>query len=319
VPRRAFSSLWTLARRSLVAGALLAAVLAALAPASLADDVTVSGTLETPAHLTLKTRVILYYLQLHSGANEERFAVRLTPPPFATVGGLPEGESIDGPTDIVLQGPGTLGDEVQKPSTIAPCSSRTSAFHGYATGVASVDILLPPDANTVLAVRYDTGRRAPWLDSDFRLTFTVEPFLVGTYPPSSPFAAGATVTTPLVYTTTGPPVRGRTGAHILLSTTPGQPKSDPYAPKAIGATASVEISGRLLPGQAGRQVVLQWERGDGALYSITTVTTGAGGRFGPTRWRPGGHGTYELWASYPAQPGGLVADSTSCPLRFAVG
>ena len=32
----------------------------------------------------------------------------------------------------------------------------------------------------------------------------------------------------------------------------------------------------------------------------------------------GAPGTYELWASYPAQPGGLVADSTSCPLRFTV-
>lgn len=107
--------------------------------------------------------------------------------------------------------------------------------------------------------------------------------------------------------------RGRTGAHILLRTSPGQSTTNPYAPTAIGANSSVEISGRLLPGKAGRH------RGGRALHTIAAVTTGAGGRSGPTGWRPGGRGTYELWASYPAQPRGVVADSTSCPLRFAAG
>ena len=299
------------------AAALLATAL--LAPAGIADDVTASGTLETPVQLTLKTHSILYYVQLHAGASQETFSVQLTPPPFATKGGLPEGQSIDGPTDIALQGPGTIGDEVQTPSAITPCSSRTSALHGYATGVASVDVLLPPNANTVLAVRYDTGRRAPWVDSDFRLKFTLEPTLVGSYPADSPFAAGATLSAPMSLTTNGPTVSGRTGAHILLHTRPAQTGANPYAAKAIGGGQSVAISGRLLPGKAGRRIVLEWDRGGGALHTIASITTGAGGSFGPTSWRPVRPGTYELWASYPSQPGGLVADGTSCPLRFAVG
>ncbi|MGA2470770.1 MAG: hypothetical protein ABSG64_08785 [Solirubrobacteraceae bacterium] len=303
--------------RTALAGALGFALLAGVAPAGLAD-VSVSGTLATPTVVTTRTHFILYYLQLHSAANQELFAVQMTPPPFATVGGLPEGQSIDGPVDIALQGPGTLGDTVQTPSSITPCSSRTSAFHGYATGVASVDVLLPPDSNTTLAVRYDTGRRAPWVDSDFRLLFTVEPFLVGTYAAGSPFAAGATVTTPYAITTTAPLVGSKTGAHILLHTSPGQPLSTPYAPKTIGTSTVVEISGRLLPAKPGRRIILQWAHAGGSLRQLAVVATNAQGRFAATAWRPGTPGSYELWASYPAQPGGLIADGTSCPLRFTV-
>jgi hypothetical protein len=304
--------------RAAAAGAVAMVGLATVASSGLAD-VSVSGTLVTPTHVTPRTHVILYYVQMHSGTNEERFAVTLTPPPFATVGGLPEGKSIDGPTDIVLQGPGTLGTTVNTPSVITPCSSRASAFHGYATGVTSVDVLLPPDSNTTLAVRYNTGRRAPWVDSDFRLKFTTEPLLVGTYPASSPFAAGATITTATSFTTSGPLVSGKTGAHILLSASPGQSKSNPYAPKTIGASTVVRISGRLLPGEPGRRIELEWAHAGGSLKPLAVVHTGAHGRFAATRWQPHSPGTYELWASYPNQPGGLLADSTSCPLRFTVG
>jgi hypothetical protein len=304
------------AKRATFAGVLALLAGGLLAASVSADDVTVLGTLQTPVHVTVHTHVILYYLQLHSGASEERFAVQLTPPRFATAGGLAEGESIDGPTDIALQGPGTIGQTVEQPSAITPCSNRASAVHGYATGVASVDILLPPNASTVLAVRYDTGRRAPWVDSDFRLRFTVEPFLVGSYSAGTPFAAGATVTTPVNFTTTGPSVSGPTGAHIILSTSP---RADPYGTSAVAAGRNVAISGRLLPGKAGRRIVLQWAHAGGPLHTITSVTTRGGGSFGPTSWKPTGRGSYELWASYPSQRGGLVADGTSCPRRFAVG
>jgi len=303
--------------RLAAAGSLSVLWLAAVAPAGLAN-VSVSGTLVTPTHLTASTHVVLYYLELHSGTSEERFAVTLTPPPFATVGGLPEGESIDGPTDIALQGPGTLGMTITTPSVITPCSDRPAAFHGYATGAASVDVLLPPDSNTTLAVRYNTGRRAPWVDSDFRLKFTVEPFLAGTYPASSPFAAGATVTTAASDTTRGPLVTGKIGAHILLSTSPVQSKSNPYAPKTISANTVVRITGRLLPAEPGRRIVLEWAQAGGSLRPLAVVHTGAQGHFRATAWRPRSPGTYELWASYQKHPGGLLADSTSCPLRFTV-
>jgi hypothetical protein len=254
---------------------------------------------------------VLYYLQMHSGATQELFSVQMTPPPFATMGGGDLGSSLDGPTAVALQGPGTLGNLVQAPDVITPCSDRPSAFHGYATGAASVDVLLPPNSATTLAVRYDTGRRAPWIDSDFKLTFTVAAQLVGTYPAGSPFTGTPTVTTPVTMTTTGPTVAGRIGAHILLDTTP-------RAPARIAPGAGIAISGRILPGRSGRRIVLEWARSGGALTTLSATRTRAGGRFTAPRWRPAKPGSYELWASYPSQPGGLVADTTSCPLRFTV-
>ena len=293
------------------------AVGAVVAPDSTAD-LTLSGTLFTPSTVDASTHHVLYYLQMHSGPSEQLFSVQMTPPPFATAGQTAEGQSIDGPTEIALQGPGTLGDLVQSPSVITPCSPRESAFHGYATGLASVDVLLPPNSGTTLAVRYAVGRRAPWVDTDFRLRFTVHSHLVGTYAAGNPFATAPTVTSPVTMTTTGPTVHGRTGAHILFSTAPRGTPGAPYAPRAIARNQAVAISGRLVPAASGRRIILQWARGTGALRTLTTVHTDPRGAFKAPAWRPGAPGTYELWARYPTQPGGLVPDTTSCPLRFTV-
>jgi hypothetical protein len=306
-------------RRRIGAASILALAAGALVASASSADLMVNGTLFTPTKVTASTRYILYYLQMHSSSSsEELFSVRMTPPHFATVGSANEGDSIDGPTDIVLQGPGTLGQLVQSPSIITPCSPRESAFHGYATGSASIDVLLPPDSATTLAVRYGSGRRAPWVDSDFRLRFTVQTQLVGSYPAGSPFGATPTVTTPITMTTAGPTVGGRTGVHILLSTDPRGTPGAPYAPRKISRDRAVAISGRILPASAGRLIVLQWSHGNGVLHTLARVRTTTGGRFSLSSWHPGSSGTYDLWARYPAQPGGLVADSTSCPVRFTV-
>jgi hypothetical protein len=128
-------------RRVSSASVAVCVVGAVLAPATNAD-LTVNGTLFSPKTVNASTRYILYYLQMHSStASEELFSVRMTPPPIAMVGGSDHGKSIDGPTDIALQGPGTLGDIVQSPSVITPCSPRQSAFHGYATGTAPPPLL----------------------------------------------------------------------------------------------------------------------------------------------------------------------------------
>jgi len=305
-------------RLSVAGATALALAVGALAtPAS--ADLAVNGTLVTPTRLDAATHYVLYYLQMHSAATPERFSVTMTAPPFATVGTVGEGQSIDGPTDIALQGPGALGTLVQAPSVMAACSGREAAFHGYATGPATVDVYLPANSATTLAVRYATGRRAPWVDSDFRLRFTVQGQLVGTYGAGSPLAGPPTVMRPVSMTTTGPIVSGRTGAHIVLSTSPPGTPGAPFAPRPVGRSQGIAISGRLLPAAAGRNIVLQWAHSGGALHTLTTVRTDAQGRFtASSRWRPAAVGTYELWAAYPQQPGGLVPDSTSCPLRFKV-
>jgi hypothetical protein len=301
-----------------VVRALLVALLASLAAAPAATaDVTVSGTLTTPDRLTAATDQVLYYLQLHAGATEERFSVRLTPPAFATSGGRDEGETVDGPLAVALQGPGTLGEQVVDGRFAAPCSAGADRLHGYATGAATVDVLLPPNAGTTLAVRYRTGRSRPWVDTDARLTFAVRPALAGTYTAPSPFAAGPTAVTPRTVRTAGPAVGGRLAAHVVLGSSPaGTVGPVDRAAKRIGRRTGVRVTGRVLPAVADRRVVLTWTRNGGAAHALATVRTDRRGRFAAPRWAPGRSGDYEVWARYPTQAGSLAGDGTSCPVRF---
>lgn len=307
-------------RPTLVFARGAATALATLAPSVVGvavahGEVSFSGTLATPARLDASTRSILYYLKMHSGDVEERFSVRFTPPAFATRGGAEEGQSVDGPRAIALQGPGALGQQRQDPRFIKACSTDDAAFHGYATGAASVDVLLPPQSTTTLAVRYATGRRPPWVDGNYRLSFTAQPTLVGSYDPASPFAGGPTLTRTVSLRTSGPVVGARTGAHLLLSTTPAGVHGDARAPRTVGRRTPIVITGRMLPARRGRTVILQSRRGGGRLRTVAKVRTDARGSFRAV-WRLGAPGTYELWARYPRQTGGLTSDRTSCPLRF---
>ncbi len=304
-------------RRLVVAGSAVIAVALIGAPAVAAAP-TVNGTKTTPTKVDARTKQILYYLDLSSGPQEEAFSVRFLPPRFATKGGRAEGESIDGPRKIALQGPGQLGQLIQDPRFDQPCSDRDAAFHGYATGPASVDVILPPNASTTLAVRYLTGRRAPWADGDYRLRFVVEPKLVGTYALGSPFF-GRQIAPFAQRTrrTAGPKPEGRLGAHILLSTSPSGTYGEARSPRRIRQGQRVRISGRLLPGARGRRIDLQVRAAGGTLRTLTSVRTDSRGRFQAT-WSPRTSGVQEIWARYPTQAGDLAADSTSCPLRFSV-
>lgn len=311
---------------------LTAAALGALAlalPAS-AGALTISGTTmktlpeSTPITADQRVTDIIYYLDLHAGATDERFSVRLRPGAFAREGGRDEGQSVDGPLQFGLYGPGTVGQVVTEPAFATPCSDRDRAFHGYSTGTATVDVFLPAGANTTLAIRYKTGRRAPWVDTDLRLRFAFESRLVGTYDAASPLFGAATnvdsantqtITRELPVVASG---KGRKiGAHLILETTPKGTYGDDgeTAARTVKATAPIRVRGRLLPALSGKRVVLQWRKPGQSLRTAKRVRTTKGGRFTTTLRLPG-KGAYELWAAYPTQPGSLTSDTTSCPIRF---
>lgn len=301
----------------------------ALLPAG-AQALTISGTttkvLPESTTGTADQRVtdVIYYLDLHAGLTDERFSVRLQPGSFARNGGRDEGQSVDGPLQFGLSGPGTVGEVVTDPAFATPCSDRDAAFHGYATGSASVDVYLPAGANSTLAIRYKTGRRAPWVDTDLRLRFAFEQRLVGTYDASSPLLGAATsvegantqnITREVPVVSSG---KGRKiGAHLILSTTPKGTYGDDGSTKArtVRAGSTIRVSGRLLPELSGKRVVLQWRKPGKGLRTAAAVRTTKGGRFTSSLKLPG-KGGYELWASYPKQPGPLTSDTTSCPIRF---
>lgn len=310
---------------------LIALPLGALAALpSGAHALTISGTsVKTlpesgPARAAASTTDVIYYLDLHAGAVDERFSVRLVAPRFATRGSANEGASVDGPMQFGLYGPGTVGKVVTEPTFSPLCSSRDRAFHGYETGAATVDVALPAGANSTLAVRYQTGRRAPWIDTDFRLRFSFVQQLFGTYDASSPlFGAATSVADAGTHTQTQQvPVASKgndkIGAHLLLESSPKGAYGDEDTPgRKITRRTAVKVKGQLLPATKGKRVLLQWAKPGKPLKTAQRVTTGSGGRFSATL-RPPGTGDYELWASYPTQPGALAADSTSCPARFTV-
>lgn len=298
---------------------IVALALAGVLPTAASAQVRITGTKASAATLGAGDRSVIYYLDLRNDSDvDQAFSVRMTPSRFATRGGRDEGQSIDGPRQLALQGQGRLGQLVQDPKFAQPCSDRDSAFHGYTTGPASVDMQLPARAATTLAVRYATGRRAPWADTDFRLRFTVQPRLVGTYELGQPFSGlAATVTASARIATKGPRPGGKLAAHVLLSSSPQGTWGEARPPRPVRRGQIVTLSGRLLPAAARKRVVLQMRRPRGALRTISTVRTDTRGRF-RGRWKAAGNGTIELWARYPRQSGDLRADGTSCPIRFRV-
>jgi hypothetical protein len=284
-----------------------------------AATVTFPGTTTTPAKtVDASTKQLVYYLQMRSGPADERFSVRFSAPRFATLGPFDEGQSLDGPRAIALLGPGALGQQLQDARILEPCSDRDERFHGYATGAAAVDVSLPASSVTTLAIRYAAGHRPPWLDGDYRMTFTVQPQLVGSYGAASVFGAGATGVARTTIRTAGPKVAGRSGAHILLSTTPAGATKTGAAPRRVGRRTRIAIRGRVLPALGRRSVVLEWSHPGGTLHTLARLRTDSRGRFSFPAWRPGSAGTFELWARYPRQPGPLTSDRTSCPVVFAV-
>ncbi|MBO9532869.1 MAG: hypothetical protein J7513_07850 [Solirubrobacteraceae bacterium] len=267
---------------------------------------------------------VIYYLDLHAGATDERFSVLLRPGAFATEGRSDEGQSVDGPLQFGLYGPGTVGSTVSDPAIGRECSAKDRT-HGYATGNAVVDLALPAGANTTLAVRYGIGRRAPWVDTDLRLRFGFQQKLIGDYPATSPLAGAATSVAGIASSGVTPaiPVESkgsgkRIGAHLLLSTSPrGSDGTDGGKPRSLKLSSRVKVSGRLLPALAGKRVQLQWAKSGGTPRTAATVKTTRRGRFS-ARLRAPARGTYELWASYPSQAGPLRSDSTSCPIVYRV-
>lgn len=275
-----------------------------------------------------KTTDVIYYFDLHAAAAyDERFSIRLQPGRMATRGGRPEGEALDGPMQFTLYGPGAVGEVVTDPAFREPCSQRESAFHGYATGPARADVWLPASADTTLAVRYSTGRRALWEDTDLRLRYSFVQGLVGGYDPGSLFVTGPVTPvdgvsggrTAKIPVEAGKGKSARIGAHLLLSPSPSGTWGEEKTPRSIKRGQAVRVKGSLLPKLSGKKVKLRWSsRGGKRMQTAATLKTDKRGKFSATIKAPSSSGVRELWAEYPSQSGELAPDSTSCPISYRV-
>jgi hypothetical protein len=301
------------------AGFAAAIALVAAGPAGASPSFT--GTLETPEAFSWpSTTSLTYYLRMAAGPSDEVFSVRLTPPRYGVRSPIDEGESIDGPRAVALQGPGVIGQIETEPRFIEPCSAFRDRTPGYATGAETVDVFLPANSNTTLAARYAAGATAPRAATDYRLRFTALPRLTGDYGVGSPFAGRTpSFTRPISLTTSPIRIEGRTAVKVILATSPRAGAGPGAQPGTVPVHHRVTIFGRLLPARRGLRVEIGEVAGraEGRLRRVARVMTDARGRFRYRGWRPSAIGLHEVWAHAPAQ--GDVAESwVSCPRRLRV-
>ena len=235
--------------------------------------------------------------------------MEMIPPPFATVGGGGLGSSLDGPTAVALQGPGMLGNLLQAPDVITPCSIGRRRF--TATRPA-------PRASTSCSRR---TAPPPW-----RCATTGAPRPVDRHRLQADLHGGDAARRHL---SGGQPVRRGTDGHDPgddddRRADGGRPdrRTDPARDDAACAGEDRAWSGDRdqrphPPGTLRSNDRLRMDPLGRCPTGLRATRTRADGRFAVPRWRPTKPGRYELWASYPSQPGGLVADTTS-PVPAAI-
>jgi hypothetical protein len=216
----------------------------------------------------------------------------------------------------VLEGAGRVVD-YEPPLSVA-IAGRTPCQRGYAeTSAAVITLELPANARSRLVARAETGRAAPWPDTDYRLAFAVA---VGSPPGKSVTVRPAE-----------PDVTGRRGTRVRFQLLPGL---------RPGRGRPVRVSGSITPAAVGASITV-WHAAvrqptGGALYiegpdfprdyeaprRLGTVTTDTRGRFVSPAWQPRRRkgtygGDYAVWATYRPAARNRVAERT-CPLFLTV-
>jgi len=216
----------------------------------------------------------------------------------------------------VLEGAGRVVD--YEPPVSVAVAGRTPCQRGYAeTSAAVVTLELPANSRSTLVARAETGRAAPWPDTDYRLTFAVA---VGAPPGKS-----VTVRPP------EPEVTGRRGTRVRIQLLPG--------PRPRGGRP-VRVSGTIAPAAVGASITL-WraavrQPAGGAIYvegpdfprdyeaprRLAAVATDTRGRFVSPAWQPRRRkgiygGDYAVWATYRPGARSRVPERT-CPLFLSV-
>ena len=272
------------------------------------------------------TQEIVYRLELTTGSAPQRVRVAVQPPIFAAGGGPPPRTAAPGVKPVgspiqllerpVLEGGGRIVD--YEPPLSAAIAGRTPCQRGYAeTSAAVVTLELPANTRSTLVARAETGRAAPWPDTDYRLTFAVT---VGAPPAKSVTVRPAK-----------PEVTGRRGTRVRIQLLPGLRPTRGHP---------VRVSGTIAPAAVGASITL-WhaavrQPAGGALYvegpdfprdyetprRLGTVATDTRGRFVSPAWLPRRRkgvygGDYAVWATYRPSTRGRVPERT-CPLFLSV-
>jgi hypothetical protein len=251
---------------------------------------------------------LTYRLKMTTDLSAERFSVRVVPSVFAE-GGTPI--AINHLSDVSFTGPGQVG-MVRTEEALLVCARNRA----YGPKSLTFDVSLPPLSTTVLSARFESGRVAPFADTDYRVRFTASPTMVS--------GEAGTLDREETFFTPAPRRTGKTGVRIQLRSTPAAFDSRDLSTQNRGKLRRgqrVVFRGTTYPVLRNHRIVLQY-RQFGArtraqrMRNLPAVKTDNRGRFRAT-WRPRVAGGYHFWALSAPTPQ-LVADRTGCPLIYRV-
>jgi hypothetical protein len=291
-------------RLSLALAAALVAAATLAAPAGARVFFSASMT-PGPVHYP-GTRTLEYRLEIRTTTRAQHLTIELQAPGWGLTG--PAGSPVRLLGRPRLDGAGELVAFHQ----IAFGGAAQMCVRGYATASPYVEVTLPENATTTLVATYETGRAAPFPDTDYRVTFVARglagrmPEVVEARPPR-------------------PALAGKTGVRLSLRTNPARPRRGQM----------VAVVGRATPALAGDAVHLVAARGrkgpaervffEGPSYPrdyepprpLGDVRVNEGGRFAFGGWELSGRHYFAVQAVYRSRRPDVVSDR-SCPLQLWV-
>jgi len=281
-----------------------------------------------PAILTFPgTKRITYRLRIYGEEREERFVLGINPPRF---GGEPvprdrrsagaRGPGIYGQEGVLAQpifGQRIVfGDATPVSSGFAiPFLPSCPGYHGFASSGIRYELVVPPQSFSEIVAPFEVSPTPPWVDSDFRMTWTAENSTRTSAPPT--LEREQVVRSPRPPVVRNAPRRTGVGLHIILRT---KPRSSPFGDlrtRRLKGGRSVVVYGRTVPPVPGDRLTLLTSGPGGKERRLGRVRVDGSGRFRLKGWRPARPGVHEVRAVYPRQRPNVLADS-SCQRKLLV-
>lgn len=271
-----------------------------------------------PAVLTFPgTKRITYRLRIFGEEREERFILGIYPPRFG-------GERV--PRDRRSGGrrfygrEGVLARPILGQRIVFGAATPVSAgdmladplycpgYHGFKPTGIRYELVVPPRSFSEVVAPFEVSSTPPWVNSDFRMTWTAENSTRTSAPPT--LEREQVVRSPRRPAVRNAAGRAGVGLRIILRTSPrSSPYGDPENSR-LKRGRSVVVYGRTVPPVAGDRLTLLARGPSGPEHRLGQVRVDAAGRFRLRGWRPTQTGFHEIRAVYPRQRAKVLADST---------
>ena len=275
-----------------------------------------------PAILTFPgTKRITYRLRIYGEEREERFVLGINPPRF---GGEPvprdrrsagaRGPGIYGQEGVLAQpifGQRIVfGDATPVSSGFAiPFLPSCPGYHGFASSGIRYELVVPPQSFSEIVAPFEVSPTPPWVDSDFRMTWTAENSTRTSAPPT--LEREQVVRSPRPPVVRNAPRRTGVGLHIILRT---KPRSSPFGDlrtRRLKGGRSVVVYGRTVPPVPGDRLTLLTSGPAGKSAGSAEFAWMAPGAFASRAGDRRGQASTKSARSIPA------SDPTSSPIPHA--